>query len=225
MGTFTTQVGKLEAANSWWNDASWYFVPLTTNPSEGSEPADIDQARGFYAQYQVIPGSGFSGLVGPITFPSLVWNGTSEKYEMPRAAESVTMSGRTLEFSAYAVVRNHQGISPQSCTVSGDTISATGHGLSNDDHVVIISDGGSLPTGYTAGLVVKVSGATANTFDVVNLDDSAVGMSSAGSALYVTPVRGSWHIYEDFAEAQVVPDGGSQEFATQGESSVTVQGV
>ena len=223
MATFTTQVGKYEAANAWWNGAPWYFIPLTTNPNEGSVPADIDQARGFFAQYQVLPGSGFNGLVGPITFSSLVWNGTSERYEMPRAAESVTMSGRTLDFAGYAVVRNHKGIGPQSCTVSGDTVSATGHGLSNDDHVVLITDGGSLPTGYTAGLVVKVSGASANSFTVLNLDDSAVGMSSAGSNVFVTPCQGSWHIYEDFAETQSVPAGGSQEFACRGDAAVTVQ--
>ncbi|MEM9245756.1 MAG: hypothetical protein AAGA67_08475, partial [Cyanobacteria bacterium P01_F01_bin.153] len=209
MAVIQTQQGERELTRLWFQSEVWYSVLLSTNPNEGALPANPDHHAAFYAEQQVLPGNGYPGALGPYSFSEPVWNAGQSRYDQSIADQSFTASGGDVSFQAYALVRGHKGLPPQPTTLSSNTFTTTAHGLSSGDLVVIVSDGGSLPSGYTSGLTYRVDNATANTFTIENFDGSSVSLSG-GSSLYVTPVNGAWAVYEDFDAVQTVADGQTQ---------------
>lgn len=218
MTTVQTQVGKRGVTRAWFQDGNnpWWSVLLDTVPNVGSVPADPDQEPGFYAQYQVLPGNGYAGALGPYSFDPEVWNAAQDRYDQPAATIQFSGSGGSVSFLAFCGVRGHKGLPPQSCTLSGQTFTASSHGLVNGDRVILKSDGGSLPTGYTAAQVVEVHSVSTNDFEIRQLDGSGISLSSSGASLFVIPVNGDWSIYRTFTEAQVVGDGETQDIAIAG---------
>ena len=218
MTTVQTVVGKRGVARAWFHDGNhpWYAVLLESVPVLGNVPADADQEPGYYANLQVLPGSGYSGVLGPYSFDPEVWNATQERYDQPASTIQFSGSGGSVSFLAFCGVRGHKGLPPQSCTLSGQTFTATGHGLVDGDRIILKTDGGTLPTGYTEAQVVEITNASANDFEIRELDTSAISLSGSPSNLFVIPVNDDWSIYRTFTEAQVVGDGETQDIAIAG---------
>ena len=222
MAKFATQIGDRAVAQSWFHEEEQYVFVLNAAIDSSDLPADVDQQAGYIAQFAIPAGNGYPGVLGPYVFGDPIYNPSESQYGVPPAVETLTATGGAFQFSAYAACRGSKGLPPQSCNLSGSTFTANDHGLVVDDRVVIFTDGGSLPTGYSPGLTCKISTATANTFEIVNLDDSAIALSDAGSNLYVAEVGGSWHFIETFDTPQVLQDGEEQEFRLGGSGNAEV---
>ena len=218
MTTVQTVVGKRGVARAWFHDPSnpWYAALLESVPLLGSVPSDPDQEPGYYANLQVLPGNGYAGVLGPYAFDPVVWNATQERFDQPAATIQFSGSGGTVSFLAFCCVRGHKGLPPQSCTLSGQTFTATGHGLVDGDRIILKTDGGTLPTGYTEARVVEVHSASSNDFEIRELDASAIALSGSPSNLFVIPTNGDWSKYRTFTEAQTVGDGETQDIAISG---------
>jgi len=223
MAKFATQIGDRAAAHAWFHEQPHYVFALNVAIDPNALPADVDQQAGHIGQYLIPPGNGYPGILGPYGFGDLTYNPSESQYGVAPAVETLTATGGPFQFSAYAACRGSKGLPPQPCTLSGGTFTANDHGLGVDDRVVIFTDGGTLPTGYSAGLTCKISTATADTFEIVNLDDSAIALTDAGSDLYVAEVGGSWHFIETFDGPQVLQDGEEQEFRLGGSGNAEVQ--
>ncbi|MEM1425679.1 MAG: hypothetical protein AAGF75_03890, partial [Cyanobacteria bacterium P01_H01_bin.130] len=121
-----------------------------------------------------------------------------------------------INFAAYVFVRDLKNIPPQSCSISGQTIMANGHGYVDGDRVTLLTDGGSLPGGYTGSSVARVKSGTTNTFEIEALDGSTITLSSSGSNVYVVDSSGAWCVWENLPAPQEIGDGEEQKFALFG---------
>ncbi|MEM9246885.1 MAG: hypothetical protein AAGA67_14260 [Cyanobacteria bacterium P01_F01_bin.153] len=221
MAVFHTEYGRRAATQNWF-DPSWYSVLLASNPDEGNLPANRDNHPAFYSRHQLLPGNGYPGVLGPYVFPEPVQNGALSRWDQPNADQSFTASGGDVTYRGFFLVRGHKGLPPQSTSLSGQTFTTSSHGFSVGDKIIVVSDGGSLPTGYTEDVTYKVATANTNTLTIANLDDSSVSLSSSGSNLFLIPCDGAWSTYEDFDADQVVGDGQTQDIGHRG--FATVQG-
>ncbi|MGD1938385.1 MAG: hypothetical protein ACFCA4_12635 [Cyanophyceae cyanobacterium] len=197
----------------------WRVVLLKNPIAPASVPdaTNVDQIAGVFASQQVLPVSGYLGAIGTYVLEESTFNAATGNFDVPVAELILAAAGGGIPFESFVFVRGLKWIAPQSCTISSQTVTASGHGYGNGDWVTLFTgDGGSLPSGYTAASVVKVKSASANTFEIETLNGSAIALSSAGSDVYVADASGAWCSWENLPAAQEIGDGEEQKFALFG---------
>ncbi len=109
---------------------------------------------------------------------------------------NLSVSGATSEINTTTTVVKDKTLvlGTQSAVTAGATytlatpsvVTSTSHGLNNDDIIFIVSNSGTGLASYSEELV-KVSGKTTNTFDVVDLDGNNIASDSTGTISWVGP--------------------------------------
>ena len=109
---------------------------------------------------------------------------------------NLSVSGATSEINTTTTVVKDKTLvlGTQSAVTAGATytlatpsvVTSASHGLNNDDIIFIVSNSGTGLAAYSEELV-KVSGKTTNTFNVVDLDGNNVASDSTGTISWVGP--------------------------------------
>jgi hypothetical protein len=109
---------------------------------------------------------------------------------------NLSVAGATSEINTTTTVVKDKTLvlGTQSAVTAGATytlatpsvVTSASHGLNNDDIIFIVSNSGTGLASYSEELV-KVSGKTTNTFDVVDLDGNNIASDSTGTISWVGP--------------------------------------
>lgn len=197
----------------------WRVVLLkgAIDPSAVPDATGVDQVAGAFASQQVLPMNGYTGAIGPFVLEESAFNAAAGSFDVPVSEQIQAAAGGGIPFESFVFVRGLKGVAPQSCTVGGQTITASGHGYADGDRITLFTgDGGSLPSGYVAASVVRVKSASANSFEIEGLDGGAIALGSTGSDVYIADASGAWCSWENLPAAQEIGDGEEQKFALFG---------
>jgi len=109
---------------------------------------------------------------------------------------NLSVAGATSEINTTTTVVKDKTLvlGTQSAVTAGATytlatpsvVTSASHGLNNDDIIFVVSNSGTGLASYSEELV-KVSGKTTNTFDVVDLDGNNIASDSTGTISWVGP--------------------------------------
>ncbi|MEM9771519.1 MAG: hypothetical protein AAF889_07985 [Cyanobacteria bacterium P01_D01_bin.73] len=190
------------------DNALWRAILLREPVDPASLPVDYAQMSGHFVSKQVWPGAGYSGLIGPYTLPAATFDPSNNRFGTPLADQSFTASGGSVTFQGYVFIRGNKAIPPQGCTLSDQTFTANAHGYIDDDRITIsFTDGGALPGGLTESLVVEVHSATANTFQVRQINNAPINLSTTGASLMVCDASGTIGSWEVLPTPETVSNG------------------
>jgi hypothetical protein len=161
--------------------ANVYVALFTTMPTDAGT-GGVEPATGGYARVLT---SGASWNAASGSGPSTISNASSLAFPLATANYAAPIigwglfdasTGGNLLFADY--IGGFNWVPFSATLASPSIITSPAHGFSNGDPVVVSSEfGGTLPTGFTAGVVGTVAGATTDTFNIgVNASTSGDGM-------------------------------------------------
>jgi hypothetical protein len=167
-------------AGGWSNQNTFVGGGVTQSPNT-LDGGSVDDTRRSGWRHVILDGSTGEGTVNANTFVGVSFEGDLSEYHL---------SFKYAQNNTFVGCRHEQGSAAVAATVSGDTFTSSGHGLSVGDTVVFFN-GGTAALGLDYGSLYWVVAETTNTFEVSSSRGGvALTCATAGSGIefYRPPV-------------------------------------